>query len=117
MKILIVDSVEYHQKIQQALGDGFEYVCHTNVKEALAEFRLDREQFSLMIISHKLDIGKLEGLTMAEIVRDERGGQLIIIITGSSMVRSIAQRLGVEAINKPFRTDRLATLVEQVLGQ
>ena len=115
-KILIVDSETYQRKIQRVLGnDGFEYVCCTSGKAAIAEFREIGASYDLVIAAENIQEGTLTGLRVAEIMREENRDQKVIIIGGGSCDHMIAFRMGIPALRKPFKDSRLKSLVESVL--
>ncbi|MGP9819928.1 ATP-binding protein [Salinarimonas sp. NSM] len=111
-RVLVVDDNDAVRASTAAyLADlGFDVVQAANAAEALAVFASGPDA-PRIVVSDLVMPGPMNGLALAEAIREQRRGTTIVLVTGYSDAASEAAQRGFPILPKPVDFDRLAELI------
>jgi DNA-binding NtrC family response regulator len=99
----------------QAFEDaGFEVVDAYDVEHALV--RLDERPDISAVFTDVNMPGRFDGVELARMVHDRRSDIVIIVTSGAVKVRKDDLPEGGQFVPKPYRGDRVAKLIEELVG-
>ncbi|MBO21670.1 MAG: sigma-54-dependent Fis family transcriptional regulator [Rhodospirillaceae bacterium] len=116
--ILIVDDEDdIRLLISGVLGDeGYETRDASNAEQAIEQIAARRP--SLVVLDIWLEDSSLDGMELLHLIRREHPNVPVVMISGHGSVETAVQAIKVGAydyIEKPFKTDRLITIISRAI--